>query len=118
MEKEMVNVRRVKTEGDAKADLRLPEKLAKDLKKDRTSATALRLDFIDRTTRGFQQDQVTKVTIVKQGGETLTLEKEQKEGQSIPTWKVVTGPNSPVRQGDVGKISQMLMVLGTVRADR
>ena len=55
--------------------------------------------------------------IVRSGGETLTLEREPKEGQPA-TWKATHGPNAPPRTGDAEKIQRLLGFLGNLRAER
>src|SRR5262249_17314863 len=98
-------------------DFLLPEGLLKTVKKDRTTAASLRLDFLDKTLPTFDPNAVTKLVIVKSGGETLTLEKEQKENQPA-TWKATHGPNTPPRTGDANKIQFWLGARGNLRAER
>src|SRR5262249_48766580 len=116
VDREMVNVRRLK-DGTPTGDFLLPEGLLKTVKRDRTTAASLRLDFLDKTLPTFDPNAVTKLVIVKSGGETLTLEKEQKENQPV-TWKATHGPNTPPRTGDANKIQFLLGALGNLRAER
>src|SRR5205085_10938003 len=76
VEREMVNVRRLK-DGAPAGDFLVSEALLKAVKKDRTTAASLRLDFLDKGLPTFAADPVTKLEIVKTGGEMLILDREK-----------------------------------------